>query len=132
MDIDHQSRSPSYKFLNDQCKTIGLHFRIINKSNFGNYAMYDGLVNGVDDIFKASITYCNKIIIWIMFQNFKIRTLTREKYNHYYNKNIESKWTPIEPIIKDIRVGMYHNNDSISNSTYNNKNHPLLSRIITI
>ncbi len=40
-----------------------------------------------------------------MFQNFNIRTLTREKYNHYYNNNIESKWTPIEPIIKDIKVG---------------------------
>ncbi len=32
-------------------------------------------------------------------------TLTREKYNHYYNKNIDSKWTLIEPIIKDIRIG---------------------------
>jgi hypothetical protein len=40
-----------------------------------------------------------------MFQNSKIGTLTREKYNHYYDKNIEWKWTPIEPIIKDIRVG---------------------------
>jgi len=35
-----------------------------------------------------------------MFQNFKIGTLTREKYTDYYNKNIESKWTLIEPIIK--------------------------------
>jgi hypothetical protein len=40
-----------------------------------------------------------------MFQNCKIGTLTREKYNHYYNNNIESKWTPIEPIIKNIKVG---------------------------
>jgi hypothetical protein len=39
-----------------------------------------------------------------MFQNFKIATLIREKYSHYYN-NIESKWTPIEPIIKEIRGG---------------------------
>jgi len=39
-----------------------------------------------------------------MFQNFKIAALTREKYNHYYD-NIESKWTPIEPIIKEIRSG---------------------------
>jgi hypothetical protein len=36
--------------------------------------------------------------------NFKIGTLTREKYNHYYDNNIEPKWIPIEPIIKDIRV----------------------------
>jgi hypothetical protein len=37
-----------------------------------------GLVNGVDDIFKASTTYCEKTIIWIMFKNSKIGTLTRE------------------------------------------------------
>ncbi len=38
----------------------------------GNYATFDGLVNGVDGIFKASTTYCEKIIIsilWIMFHN---------------------------------------------------------------
>ncbi len=45
----------------------------------GNYATYDGLMNGADGTFKASITYCDKTIIWIMFQNFKIRTLTKEK-----------------------------------------------------
>jgi hypothetical protein len=51
-------------------------------------------------IFKASTTYRNKTII---FQNSKIGTLIREKYNHYY-KNIESDWTAIELIIKDIKV----------------------------
>jgi hypothetical protein len=40
-----------------------------------------------------------------MFQNFKIGILIREKYSHYYDNNIESKWASIEPIIKDIRVG---------------------------
>jgi hypothetical protein len=40
-----------------------------------------------------------------MFQNFKIGTLTKYIYSHYYDNNIESKWSPIEPIIKDIRVG---------------------------
>jgi len=58
-----------------------------------DYATFNGLVNGANDIFKASITYCEKIIIWIMFQNSKIGTLTKEKYSHYYNNNIESKWT---------------------------------------
>jgi len=29
----------------------------------------------------------------------------QEKKNHYYKNNVESKWTPIEPIIKDIKVG---------------------------
>jgi hypothetical protein len=57
----------------------------------GNYATFDGLVNGTDDIFKPSTTYCEKIIIWIMFQNFNIATLIKEKYNHYYDNNIESK-----------------------------------------
>ncbi len=70
-----------------------------------NYAMSNGLVNGINGIFQASITYCEKIIIWIMFQNSKIGTLTREKYNHYYDNNVESKWTPIEPIIKYVKVG---------------------------
>jgi hypothetical protein len=69
-----------------------------------NYAMYDGFVNGTNGILKTSATYCDKTMIWIMFQNFKIRTLTREKCSHYYHDNIESKCTSIEPIIKDIRV----------------------------
>jgi hypothetical protein len=64
----------------------------------GDYATYDGFVN------KTSTTYCNKTIIWIMFQSSKIGTLTRKKYSYYYNNNIESKWTIIEAIIKDIRV----------------------------
>jgi len=38
----------------------------------GNYATFDGLVNGINGIFKTSTTYCEKIIIWIMFQNSKI------------------------------------------------------------
>jgi hypothetical protein len=70
----------------------------------GNYATSNGFVNGANDIFKTSTTYCEKIIIWIMFQNFKIGTLIREKYNQPYN-NFESKWTQIELVIKDIRVG---------------------------
>ncbi len=69
-----------------------------------NYATYGGLVNGTNDIFKTSTTYCDKTIIWIMFQNSKIGTLTRKKYSHYYN-NIESKWMPTKSIIKYIRVG---------------------------
>jgi len=70
-----------------------------------NYATFNGLLDGADGIFKTLTTYCEKTIIWIMFQNFKIGTLTKEIYNHYYDKNIDSKWILIEPIIKDIRVG---------------------------
>jgi hypothetical protein len=35
----------------------------------------------------------------MIFQNYQIGTSIREKYSHYYDNNIESKWTPIEPII---------------------------------
>jgi hypothetical protein len=42
----------------------------------GNYATYNGLVNGADGILQALITYCEKTIIWIKFQNSKIGTLT--------------------------------------------------------
>jgi hypothetical protein len=41
------------------------------------YATFDSLMNGIDDILKTSST-CEKTIIWIMFQNFKIKTLTKE------------------------------------------------------
>jgi hypothetical protein len=32
-------------------------------------------------------------------------TLTRQKFSHDYNDHIESKCKPIEPIIKDVRIG---------------------------
>jgi len=111
MDINHQSCTPSYKLSNDLSKNVGLHFTINIKKDMlvelcvGNYATFDSLVNGIDGIFKASTTYCEKIILWIMFQNSKIGTVIREKYNHYYDNNIGSKCTSIEPIIKYIKVG---------------------------
>jgi hypothetical protein len=106
MDINHQSCPPSYKLSKDPSKIIGLHFTIQIKKVIlvelcvDNYAMFDGLVNGTNDIFKTSTTYCDKTIIWIMFQNCKIGTLTRENYNHYYNNNIESKWTQLNLLSK--------------------------------
>jgi hypothetical protein len=93
MDINHQSCPPFYKLSNDLNKTSGLHstINILKKMLVelcvGNYAASNGLMNGIDYIFKTSTTYCEKIIVWIMFQNFKIKTLTREKHNHYYNNN---------------------------------------------
>jgi len=68
------------------------------------YATSNGLVNGVEGIFKTSTTYCEFYFLWIMFQNFKIGTLTKKIYTHYYDNNIESKWTPTKPIIKIIRA----------------------------
>jgi hypothetical protein len=34
----------------------------------------------------------------------KIRTLTKENLSHYYTNDIESGWTPIEPIIKNVML----------------------------
>jgi hypothetical protein len=67
----------------------------------GNYATFDGLVNGANGIFKTSISYHNKTIIWISFPNKKIGMLVTI---HLYTKNIQLNWTPIVPIIKDIRI----------------------------
>jgi hypothetical protein len=52
---------------------MGLHFMNNIKKDMlvelcdGNYATSYGFVNGVNGIFKASTTYCEKTIIWIMF-----------------------------------------------------------------
>ncbi len=73
MDINHQSCPPSHKLLNDLGKIADLHCTINIKKDMlvelcvGNYATSDGFVNGDNDIFKASTTYCEKTIIWIMF-----------------------------------------------------------------
>jgi len=72
MDINHQSCLPSSKLSNDSNKTTCLHSTIhILKDMLVefcaiNYATFNGLMNGIDDIFKTS-TYCEKTIIWIMF-----------------------------------------------------------------
>jgi hypothetical protein len=66
MDINHQSCPPSYKLSNDPNKTTSLHSTIHILKNMlvelcvGNYATFDGVVNGIDDIFKASTTYSDK------------------------------------------------------------------------
>jgi hypothetical protein len=57
-------------------------------------------VNGVDGIYQH-IT--RKVIILIMFQNFKIGTLTKKNLVIIANNDIESKLTPIETIIKVIK-----------------------------
>jgi hypothetical protein len=85
MDINHRSCPSFYKLSNDPNKTICLHSTINIKKDMSvelcasNYATFDGLVNGIDGIFKTSTTYCEKTIIWIMFQNFKIGTLINKK-----------------------------------------------------
>jgi hypothetical protein len=78
MDINHQSGPPSYKLSNVPNKIVGLHSTInINiymlvELCVGNYAMFDGLVNGNNGIFQALTIYCEKIIIWIMLKILKL------------------------------------------------------------
>ncbi len=66
IDINHQTCPPSYKFSNDLSKIVGLHYTIHMKKYMlvelcvGNYATSNGLVNGVNGIFKTSTTYCEK------------------------------------------------------------------------
>jgi hypothetical protein len=104
--IHHHSCPSLYKLPNDPSKFVGLHTTIHIKQDMvvelrvRNYATYDGLVNGVDGIFKTSTSYHNKTIVWILFPNPKIGMLTKEKFTHLYTNNIKPNWTPIEPIIK--------------------------------
>jgi hypothetical protein len=44
-------------------------------------------------------------MVWILFPNQKIGVLVREKSTQLHTNNIQSNWTPIEPIIKDIKIG---------------------------
>jgi hypothetical protein len=100
----------TYKLRDDPSKTSSLHIIICMKQNMlfelcvENYATFDGLVNGVNGIFKTSVFYHNKTKIWISFPNKKIGMLFREKSIHLYTKNIQLNWTLIAPIIKDIRI----------------------------
>jgi hypothetical protein len=61
------------------------------------------------------------------FPNPKIGMLTKEKFIHLYTNNIQVDWTPIESIIKNIRIEknsiLYHNKNLIFNSINNIKKH---------
>jgi hypothetical protein len=141
--IHHHSCPSSYKLPNDSSKIVGLHTTIPIKQDMvvelcaRNYATYDGLVNGIDGIFKTSTSYHNKTIVWILFANPKIRIflmLAKKKSTHLYTNNIKPNWTPIEPIIKNIKkwkksISSYNKN-LISNSISSSKNHLLITRII--
>jgi hypothetical protein len=82
VDIHHHSYPSSYKFLDDPSKIVGLHITIHIEQNMvvelcaRNYATYDGLVNGIDGVFKTSTSYHNKTIVWILFPNQKNRSVS--------------------------------------------------------
>jgi hypothetical protein len=76
----------------------------------GNYATHDGLLNGVDGLFKGSRLLPNsQTIILIIFNNSKTGHLTRLKNNHLYTQEIHPIWTPIELISKEIQIGSNSN-----------------------
>jgi hypothetical protein len=109
--IHHHSWPTSYKFLDDPNKTTCLHINIHITQNMlvelcvENYATSNGLVNGVDGLFKTLTSYHNKIIIWISFPNPKTRMFIRKKSIHLYTKTFQLNWTLIEQMIKNIRIG---------------------------
>jgi len=87
----------SYKLPNDPNKSTSLHITICIKKDMvvelcaRNHAIYGGLVNGIDDVFKTSTSYHNKTTIWILFPNPKIGLLIKEKnypllYKQYSTK----------------------------------------------
>jgi len=72
----------------------------------GNYATHDGLVNGVDDLFKTSILMNSRTYIFIQFLNIKIGSLTRLVNTYLYqDKSIDPTWTSIEHQTKEIQIG---------------------------
>jgi hypothetical protein len=88
MDINHQSCPPFYKLSNYPNKIVGLHFTICIKNICW--------LNYVFVIMQHLMVLRMELMAFLKYQ---IGTSIREKYSHYYDNNIESKWTPIEPII---------------------------------
>ena len=71
-----------------------------------NYVIFDELVNGADGLFKTSTTFNDKSYVWIQFYNTKVGIATRFSHSHLYNcSDIDSTWTPIESVAKEIRIG---------------------------
>jgi hypothetical protein len=66
MGNNHASHPPSYKLSNDPNKTTSLHSiihilkDILVELCVKSYVTLNGLVNGTNDIFKASTTYNDK------------------------------------------------------------------------
>jgi hypothetical protein len=94
-DIHHHSCPTSFKHLNDQSKIVGLHSIIHIKQDIlikqcpRKYTTSNGLLNGVNGIFKT-LTSCNgKTTIWMNFQNSKIGIITKKKLSHYNTRDSE-------------------------------------------
>ncbi len=71
-----------------------------------NYAIHDGLFNGVDRVFQYVFkSYDSEAFIWIVLNNPKVGSTTKILIQDLYTNNILKHWTPIQPISKEIQVG---------------------------
>jgi len=72
-----------------------------------NCATRDGLFNRVDRVFQYAFKlHDSESLILIAFNNPKIVSTTRIWNQHLYTTNIPKHWTPIQPISKEIQVGV--------------------------
>ncbi len=71
-----------------------------------NYATLNGLVNGVDGIFKDYTKTLSKSLIWIHFQNPQIGINTRFEISQTYKEfhGLDKNWTPIELKFVEIHI----------------------------
>jgi hypothetical protein len=80
--IKNNVNALTYELLNDSNKITGLNFTNVKNDMLvelcgRNYATFDGLVSGVNGIFKTLTIYFEITVIWIMFQKIKIEALTK-------------------------------------------------------
>ena len=66
----------------------------------GNYNTQDGLVNGLDGIFRAYTKEENVDIVCIEFHDPKIGMQQKNRLAQYYNEFTERKWVPILQIAR--------------------------------
>ena len=63
-----------------------------------NIEVTDGLTNGSScqvKLFEYKTKSQRPSIVWVKFNDEKIGTNTRKKYNHLYSQNIDKRWTPV-------------------------------------
>jgi len=87
---------------------LQLHSTIVLKQNMlielieGNYAIEDGLVNGVEGIFRH-YTEGKNDIVWIEFADRNVGLIQRTKMQNFFTSNIPQNWTPMTRICRKIR-----------------------------
>jgi hypothetical protein len=108
-DQHHDTCPKHFKFKNDWSQIARLHSKIQVKIGMlvelcvGNYAIPNGLFNGVDGVFQyVCKIHDSESLIWITFNNPKACSIIRIQNQHLYTINIPKHWTPLQPISKEI------------------------------